>query len=555
MTTATHPAATHPWPTLSVADLTAHPGNATGDPDAHLTEQIAAEGITDPLYVVHTSTGALQIVDGIRRLAAAIAIGLTEVPVTHRPLIRVEALTAHPANVRRDLRVTPAFTASVQSEGIRVPLKITSHDGAVRVIDGHRRLAAAIAADLTHVPYEWDERDDAGQYLDMVTTARHREALAIDEEAVALFAASEAGASLSRIAKAAGIRQKDAKAAVRAGRSTAAREAAAHAPDRAWTFEELAALAEFEDDPEAMSRITETLTGYRANADSLRHAIQRERTSRQKRAAAHAHRAELEAAGQRIRDREELPEKAAPVAGLTTLTGQQITAEDHAACPGHVWILSTDTGDRYEPWCRNTCLYEHITPLTRRREADKTAREENLHPTPAVKKANVEWDAAEVVRREWLAEFVKRRTLPKAASAQLTQTVTRALVNGSDILNELAKARTTDILVQLIGMNTDRAAIHRWDFADHIAQDPRRAVQQQFAAVAACHESTMRRDIWRTDRLTTPYERRRAGAWLTLLESLGYAPSLIERAVIDGEPYTPGACAATDSDAALDATD
>jgi hypothetical protein len=70
-----------------------------------------------------------------------------------RPVIAVALLAGHPGNVRRDLRLTPEFLASVAASGILVPLRVTpAGDGRYRVIDGHRRLAAALRAGLTEVP-------------------------------------------------------------------------------------------------------------------------------------------------------------------------------------------------------------------------------------------------------------------------------------------------------------------------------------------------------------------------------------------------------------------
>ena len=43
--------------------------------------------------------------------------------------------------------------------------------------------------------------DEAGQYLDMITTNRHRNPLTVLEEADALFAARKAGATKTRLRK------------------------------------------------------------------------------------------------------------------------------------------------------------------------------------------------------------------------------------------------------------------------------------------------------------------------------------------------------------------
>lgn len=70
-----------------------------------------------------------------------------------RPVAAVALLAAHPGNVRRDLRLTPEFLASVTAVGILVPLRVTpTDDGGYRVIDGHRRLAAAIKTGRAEVP-------------------------------------------------------------------------------------------------------------------------------------------------------------------------------------------------------------------------------------------------------------------------------------------------------------------------------------------------------------------------------------------------------------------
>lgn len=117
-----------------------------------------------------------------------------------RLMISVSQLTAHPGNVREDLELTPEFCASIAGAGVRVPLLVTAtSDGAYRVIEGHRRLAAAAKAGLEMVPCDLDPgraEDEAGQYLDMVlaNSDAYRRNFVPAEEAAALFAAHEVGA-------------------------------------------------------------------------------------------------------------------------------------------------------------------------------------------------------------------------------------------------------------------------------------------------------------------------------------------------------------------------
>jgi ParB family chromosome partitioning protein len=91
------------------------------------------------------------------------------------------------------------------------------------VIEGHRRLAAAAEAGLAEVPCVLDADragDRAGQFLDMLVanSEGHRKNFAPVEEAAALFAAHEAGASRTRIRKATGRMAEEVKTALTAGR-------------------------------------------------------------------------------------------------------------------------------------------------------------------------------------------------------------------------------------------------------------------------------------------------------------------------------------------------
>jgi hypothetical protein len=66
----------------------------------------------------------------------------TRAEIQQRLMVAVSDLAAHPGNVREDLSLTEEFAASVASEGVRIPLLVTTgRDGGWLVIEGHRRLA------------------------------------------------------------------------------------------------------------------------------------------------------------------------------------------------------------------------------------------------------------------------------------------------------------------------------------------------------------------------------------------------------------------------------
>jgi len=167
-----------------------------------------------------------------------------------RLMIAVSDLAAHAGNVREDLNLTPEFVASVAAEGVRIPLLITtSPGGGWLVIEGHRRLAAAVRAGVAAVPCDVDPGragDEAGQYLDMLlaNSDGYRANYSVLEETAALFAAHEAGASRTRIRKATGRTAAQVKAALAAGGLPAGTRARAAGLGRELTLEDLAVLAE-----------------------------------------------------------------------------------------------------------------------------------------------------------------------------------------------------------------------------------------------------------------------------------------------------------------------
>lgn len=534
-------AAPAPWPTLTVAELAAHPGNVRDiEAPADLLADVKGNGVQEPLYVVRTHGDVPQVIDGFQRLAAAVAAGLETVPVTPRPVIRIDALTPHAKNAREDLDISGGFVESLRAEGCRIPVKVQRLDGGtIQVNDGNCRYFGSKDAGLTHLPYEWDDddRDEAGQFLDMITTAQHRKSLTASEMNQAMFSAAEAGAQVGRIARAAGVRQKDVKTVVKVRSDEKLSAAVTGASSYAWTFEHLAALTEFADDPEALAAITEAAAEDDADADDVDWAIAVERTKRDKRAKAETHRAELDAAGQKIRDAEELSERAMPVWRL-----RGISTEEHAECKGLVWVFDERRGDRYEPYCSAPGLYGHTAPesasgsggtkTTAEKEAERAAR-------AAVKKGNIDWDASEALRRKWITDLIKRRNLPKNATNALIGHVNEALLSGTwGISDDLNKEGTTEILAAFLGLNTQQAK-DRSRFAEHAAKDPRRAPQLQFAAIAAVREKCANRSAWRTDDQHAPWTRKPTARWFKVLESLGYPLTPIEQSVADDEPYDP----------------
>ena len=518
---------------LPVANLVAHNGTSeVRHPE--MIEQARTNGLPDPIHIRQHEHGPVpadrQAVD---LLAVAVAAELETVPITYRPMIRVSDLTPHAKNAREDLHIDADFVDSFRRDGCRVALLVQRlEDGTIQVNDGHRRYYGAKKAGISHVPYGWDQRTPAEQHLDMVTTARHAQKLHPVEEAAALFEASQAGADIRRIAKTAGRTQKDTRIALSVGSSTAAANAAKKG--LTWSFEDYAALADLEQaDPDAAARVTAAANGRPHEA---RWALQRERTAHNKRAQIAAHRAELETAGARIVPIGELSDKARPL---------HIIGEDpdkHAAtCQGHVWTLP-DEQIQYRPYCANVVLYGHVNAdaLTSR---DKTPAKDS-GKLKAVKAGNLDWDAATEMRRRHVAQLIQRRDHKRTELDAMLATVTTAMYGPSFVLHEqMHKGPTTAALAEFLGLPTDAT---RADLEKKAPTSPKRAPVMMLARWAACHESRMLRNVWRTDDQQCRENRVEAVRYLTALrDHYGYEPTPIEAAVLADQPYSPEAPAPT----------
>jgi ParB family chromosome partitioning protein len=478
-----------------------------------------------------------------------------------RLMMPVGWLTAHPGNVRADLDLTAEFVASVTEDGVLVPLRITiDGDGDAqryRVIDGHRRLAAAVKAGLAEVPYDLvaDRRgDEAGQYLDMFNAHRHRKGLSVLEEADALFAASAAGAARTRIRKSTGLKAPEVKAALAAaslgGEARASAGQIARDRGDALNLADLAILAEFQDDPAAVARLMDSAAYH----DSLEHQAERLRQERAERDAHQRLRADLEAGGLAITD--DLPPGALRLTFLTH-DGEQLTPESHAACPGRgAFFYSWDLQNPVH-YCTDPAGHGHQQPSETgpsQPAAPATgdpAGPETPTPGPAeppaeaaevaaarrrVIEGNRAWRAAAEVRHRWLAgQLFTRRSAPREVDAF----VAGQLLTMPEVMRRyLASAPMAAIFAEVTGKQPAQL------IEACATAAPRRLPLLMLSPVAAAYEHALTtvaggQDTWRDNRYSPcPYTD--AGTYFTFLASLGYQLASIEQAVADGTPWEPG---------------
>ena len=457
-----------------------------------------------------------------------------------RAMIAVSQLAAHLGNVRADLDLNEEFVHSIAVNGVLTALRITPDADGLRVIDGGRRLAAALKTGTEQVPYDLvPERagDEAGQYLDMINTNRHRNPLTVLEEAGALFAAHQAGARKTRLRKAAGLTAaavNDALAAAQLNEDTRAK--VGHL-EQQLTLDQYALLAEFEDDPAAVDRLASAAQW----GMSLDHEAERLRQERAEIAEHQRIRAELEGVGVTVT-------ATLPTNGqlLTSLChdDQIVTPETHAACPGRgAFFRPYDLASPMH-YCTDPGAYGHTFRYATASAAlggDSGTPDPGGPPPPEetpdpsrriVIEGNKAWAAATEVRRQWLETLFARRTVPR----DIAQFITRQLLTVPEpVRSGLARAPGQALFSQLTGHDSP-------DWLQACVTAPAgRLPLAMFAPIATAFESAMSegegRSTWRTDRYS-PCPRQQAADYLTLLATLGYQLSDIEQAVAEQRPYT-----------------
>ena len=489
-------------------------------------------------------------------------------PGLTRPVIAVSLLTAHPGNVRRDLDLSPEFLASIKENGVLVPLRITADaDGAYRVIDGHRRLAAAVQAGLAEVPVDLaDDRagDEPGQFLDMWVAHRHRNPLAPLEEADALFAARAAGATKARIRKATGLKPPQVTAALAAATLSEETRASVQAsaagadlggPGRPGRVRRTTPALSTSCSPRPVARHPRppgrTPPPRASRAGRARTAVRRTRRGRGHRDRGTAHRAG----------------SCWPCCATTARTSR---LNRTPAVPGRGAFFRSYDLD-------HACALLH-RPSSPRAHASGTASlaagpgapAQRTQPGPAgspehgppdaarrlVIQGNKAWKAAGEVRKRWLAgHLFARRTAPREAA----QFVAQQLLTMPDPLRSgLAAAHSRPLFAEITGKTADA-----WEEACGTVAAGRLPLLM-LAPIATAYEQAMTegegKNTWRTDRYS-PCPRREAGRYFAFLASIGYQLADIEQAVADSVPYAgdtppdeplPGA---TDGDGQEDATE
>lgn len=394
-------------------------------------------------------------------------------------------------NVRSDLRLNKAFLASIRDHGVLVPITATRDVDGLRVRTGHRRVAAAVALELPAIPVVVVARgdDEAARIIEQMAENDHRTEVTAGERIAATNQLALLGVSAAQIAKKMHRPRKEVDAALAVGDSEfGVQVATAHTLQvAAWTME-------FDGDDNAVRMILDA--AKRGGEGAARHVVERERQDRDRKAAVAEVAATLRADNPGVvvlDDRPGYDNDAA--ATIDRLTG--VGPKNHQTCPHRALLVQRsyrDTGANamvasngiaveVSEWCLDwrtaghTHQYLSATKATgKASSSDKAANAKAKAEAEAasaerrrVLAGNRDWEAASVVRKEWVNGLLARKTLPKDATTVIAQAAHVTSLAFGYTERKTTYAAAADATRALLGLalTTLEAATDRKDWRNH----------------------------------------------------------------------------------------
>ena len=422
-------------------------------------------------------------------------------------------------NVRTVVKIDPALVASIREFGVLEPVVCRrTQDGAVSVRMGQRRVLAAREAERPTVPAYIVEGDDTTvtRLVEQFAENEHRAGLTEPERAAVFQQLAFEGLSVPQIAKQTGVK----KAQVQAGITVADNEFAGKiVAKHEVTLDQAAALIEFEGDTDAVDRLVQYAED---SPEQFAHELQRQRDKRARTELVSAEQNRLAEAGFTIlterpyyEDKEHVV-----ITDLTTSDGEKVTVEHLAEVESKFAHVRSYFGGEVEVAYYVTDPKQYGFRKTTNGVAGPMTDEQKAERKTLIAN-NKSWDSAEVVRREWLATFLGRKTLPKDAAAFVATGLTQHRVDMSSAL-----AGGNSLAGVLLGLEKPEG----WGPSplDGYAEQTGKHTQVTLAVVLAGMELALGRHTWRNPDT-------RAARYLTPIEAWGYGLSDVEQIVTDAK--------------------
>jgi ParB family chromosome partitioning protein len=455
------------------------------------------------------------------------------------------------ANVRTDLHADAReFARSIKERGVLEPVTVyADDDGAYVVLRGQRRTVVAAEVGVPDIPAQVIAKpDEADRITDQMVENLHRAAMRDGEIVSGVEQLALVGISAAQIAKRAALPRERVNAALSVAdkEQTRARVVAGDL-----TLDEAAIFAEFEHDAQAV----EQLERAKQFGRPLPHTAQRLRDEARERAVFLTEVDRLRADGLPVLDPDEVRDvhRFRLSDHVRAADGEPVPEDEWPNLPGAGVVVVSEweypeTGNDgddedatdAEPvqvftpvWiCREpeaAGLVQRWTYLTGTRKTDASEEDQEAAAAAAAEAAREErrlviannkaWTSAEVVRRDWLRQFLTRKTPPQGAESLICE----AVVGGQFTLAKAMDA-AHPTLRELLGLDTASVYGGGRQAAEHLADQqvtPKAATMTTLAAVVTAWEASTGKHTWRSP-----------NAWdarvLAALAKWGYQPSEVE---------------------------
>jgi ParB family chromosome partitioning protein len=416
-------------------------------------------------------------------------------------------------NVRTVVKIDPALVASIREYGVLEPVVCRRNEGgSVSVRMGQRRVLAAREAGRDTVPAYIVEGDDTTvtRLVEQFAENEHRAGLSEPERAAVFQQLAFEGLSVPQIAKQTGVKKAQVEAGIKVAESEFAEKIAAK---HEVTLDQAAALIEFEGDTEAVDRLVQYAED---SPEQFAHELQRQRDSRARAEVVAAEQQRLTEAGFTILDERPYYEDKEHIAirDLLTAEGEPVTVERLTEVEGKFAHVRSYFGGEVEVAYYVTNPKEYGFRKNTARAAGPMTDEQKAERRNLIAN-NKAWDSAEVVRREWLATLLSRKTLPKDAAAFVATGLTQHRVDVSSAL-----AAGNSFAGVLLGLEKPEG----WGPSplDGYAEQTGKHAHVTLAVVLAAMELALGRHTWRNPD-------NRAARYLIQISAWGYGLSEVEQ--------------------------
>jgi ParB family chromosome partitioning protein len=422
------------------------------------------------------------------------------------------------ANVRAEANLDKAFLSSIKEHGVIQPVVAhRTEDGTVHVLYGQRRTLAAVENNLDTMPvYVVDSLTEADRLAKQIVENDQRRELTDNDRAEAFHQLSLLGVSATQIARKTGAK----KATVDAALKVRSDDTATAFLAAGMTLDMAAVIEEFAGDTEAIEKLESTA---KQAPQSFDHTAQRIRDDRRRAAEVAEAKAEAVAAGLTIIEDStwssyDYKGPIAKITDLRTADGSALTVEDANAA----YVRSTHAGASTTYLNTNWKAAGFVKPGAPR--TGKMTEEEKAERRTVIEN-NKAWDAAEVVRIEFVKGLLKGKTAPKNALRFIAQAMASHSYTVAKGLND-----ERDFTVELLtGKTTGTPFSGRAELTKITSRPTARHEINTLAMILGSFEKGTYRQSWRDGGDTTKF-------YLTQLATWGYNLSDVERLITHPAP-------------------